>query len=84
MIIKFFLHQRDKVNVYDDSRAVHLQCFQTAPTPVLGRNEKLMNCHIKELNDKCHKGNIHSGKQKVSDYPFLYIYLSHFIIRCVF
>jgi len=34
--------------------------------------KKLINCHIKQVNDKRHKGNVHGGKKKVFDYPFMY------------
>lgn len=54
------------------------------PTPVLGRNEKLISCHIKQPNEKCNKGNVHGGEKKVFDYPFfIYIFEPLYYQMCL-
>lgn len=50
--------------------------------------KKLINCQ-NQLGNECHKGNVKVGKREVfSSFTFFFthkfIYLSHFIIRCLF
>lgn len=61
-----------------------LNCSIFIPTPVLGRNEKLLNCEKKnrwKIKREC--GKVAKRKFLIIHF-FIYIYLSHFIIRCVF
>lgn len=59
-------------------------CSIFIPTPVLGRNEKLISCHIKHLSEKWNMGNVHGGEKKVFVNPFfIYIFEPLYYQMCL-